>query len=108
LGVSLTFEIIPGSAVLIFASGPGDQFVEYISCFDLTLVGYANAAPFLAAVLTALSTIFSLLILFGFDLKLKNSAYIITILAAILWLFLQYSSVFLIFRLWLWRLHSVL
>jgi transcriptional regulator with XRE-family HTH domain len=83
LGVSLTFEIIPGSAVLIFAPGPGDQFVEYISCFDLTLVGYANAAPFLAAVLTVLSTIFSLLILFGFDLKLKNSAYIITILAAI-------------------------
>lgn len=83
LGVSLTFEIIPGSAVLIFASGPGDQFVEYISCFDLTLVGYANAAPFLAAILTVLSTIFSLLILCGMGQKCKNSAYIITILAAI-------------------------
>lgn len=83
LGVSLTFEIIPGSAVLIFASGPGDQFVEYISCFDLTLVGYANAAPFLAAILTALSTILSLLILIGMGQKCKNTAYIITILAAI-------------------------
>jgi transcriptional regulator with XRE-family HTH domain len=83
LGVSLTFEIIPGSAVLIFASGPGDQFVEYISCFDLTLVGYANAAPFLAAILTALSTILSLLILIGIGQKCTNTAYIITILAAI-------------------------
>ena len=80
---SLILELIPGSAVLIFAPGPNERIVEYISCFDLTLVGYANAAPFLAAVLTVLSTIFSLLILFGFDLKLKNSAYIITILAAI-------------------------
>ena len=80
---SLILELIPGSAVLIFASGPGDQFVEYISCFDLTLVGYANAAPFLAAILTVLSTIFSLLILCGMGQKCKNSAYIITILAAI-------------------------
>jgi hypothetical protein len=87
LGVSLTFEIIPGSAVLIFASGPGDQFVEYISCFDLTLVGYANAAPFLAAILTALSTILSLLILIGMGQKCKNTAYIITILAAIFMVF---------------------
>ena len=57
--------------------------MEYISCFDLTLVGYANAAPFLAAVLTALSTIFSLVILFGIGQNCKNSAYVITILAAI-------------------------
>ena len=80
---SLILELIPGSAVLIFAPGPNERIVEYISCFDLTLVGYANAAPFLVAILTALSTIFSLLILFGIGLKLKNSAYIITILAAI-------------------------
>ena len=80
---SLILELIPGSAVLIFAPGPNERIVEYISCFDLTLVGYANAAPFLAAILTALSAIFSLLILFGIGLKLKNSAYIITILAAI-------------------------
>lgn len=83
LGVSLTFEIIPDSAVLIFASGPSGQIVEYISCFDLTLVGYANAAPFLAAILTVLSTILSLLILIGIGQKCKNTAYIITILAAI-------------------------
>lgn len=83
LGVSLTLEIIPCSAVLIFASGPNKRIVEYISCFDLTLVGYANAAPFLAAILTVLSTIFSLLILCGMGQKCKNSAYIITILAAI-------------------------
>ena len=83
LGVSLTLEIVPGSAVLIFASGPGERIIEYVSCFDLTLVGYANAAPFLAAVLTALSAMFSLLVLFVTGLKLKNSAYIIAILAAI-------------------------
>ena len=83
LGVSLTLEIVPRSAVLIFASGPSERIVEYVSCFDLSLVGYANAAPFIAAVLTALSAIFSLLVLFVTALKLKNSAYIITILAAI-------------------------
>ena len=80
---SLILELIPGSAVLIFAPGPNERIVEYISCFDLTLVGYANAAPFLAAVLTVLSTIFSLLILIGMGQKCKNTAYIITILAAI-------------------------
>ena len=80
---SLILELIPGSAVLIFAPGPNERIVEYISCFDLTLVGYANAAPFLAAILTVSSTILSLLILCGMGQKCKNSAYIITILAAI-------------------------
>lgn len=80
---SLILELIPGSAVLIFAPGPNERIVEHISCFDLTLVGYANAAPFLAAILTVLSTIFSLLILIGMGQKCKNTAYIITILAAI-------------------------
>ena len=79
----LILESIPGSAVLIFASGPQERSVEYVSCFDLILVGYANAAPFLSAVMTVISAAFSLPICLGFGKKLKNAAYFITILAAI-------------------------
>ena len=80
---SLIMELIPGSAVLIFASGPNERIVEYVSSFDLMLLGYANAAPFLTAVLTVVSLLLTVLIFFRSGRRLKNATYIITILAAI-------------------------
>ncbi len=49
---ALTLEILPGSAVLVFAAGPTERLREYFSCFDLTPVGYANVFPFLTGTLT--------------------------------------------------------
>lgn len=76
-------ECIPGSAVLIFASGPKERIVERVACFDLTLVGYAHAAPFLGAILTTAAAVMLLMTLFDCGKKLKNAAYIISILAAL-------------------------
>lgn len=49
---ALGLELLPGSAVLVFAAGPSDRLKEYFSCFDLTPVGYANVFPFLTGTLT--------------------------------------------------------
>ena len=80
--VSFILECVPGAAVLIFASGPHERMTEYVSCFDMMLLGYANAAPFLSAVLTVISLLLTVLLFFRFSRRLKNTVYIITILAA--------------------------
>ena len=81
--VAFVLECVRGSAVLIFASGPNERITEYVSCFDIILLGYANAAPFLAAVLTVISILFTILILVRPFRRFMNAAYIITILSAI-------------------------
>ena len=59
---ALGLELLPGSAVLVFAAGPTERLKEYFSCFDLTPVGYANVFPFLTGVLT-LALLLCLLVL---------------------------------------------
>lgn len=49
---ALVLELLPGSAVLVFADGPESRIVRYYSCFDRMLVGYANFGPPLSGVLT--------------------------------------------------------
>lgn len=60
---ALGLELLPGSAVLVFAAGPTDRLREYFSCFDLTPVGYANVFPFLTGALTVALSLCCLVLL---------------------------------------------
>jgi len=81
--LAVILAVIPGSAAMVFAGGPDRQFIKYTSCFDLTLVGYANAAPFISAVLMVAALLLTVLILFGKGLKVRNAVFIMTILAGL-------------------------
>lgn len=80
---ALILEILPGSAVLVF-SGPDYYSREPFSCFDLTLVGFANFGPFLAAVLTAAATAMLIPLLLGKLRAFGKPAFLCTVLAGIL------------------------
>lgn len=82
----LILEILPGVMTVPFASGPNEWVPKRFSYFSLTLVGYAEYAPFLAGVLTAAVTI---LCIINFIKKrktkgLQNTAFILTVIALIL------------------------
>ena len=79
---ALVLQIIPGSATLVF-SGPDYHNVEYLSCFDLSLVGFANFPPFLSAVTNAATVLMMGILLLFKKRKLANKIYICTIVAAI-------------------------
>lgn len=66
--VAIILEILPYGAVLNFAKAPeagGGVYRETDSYFSLNPFGYANFAPFIAALLTCLILIFALLFLFA-------------------------------------------
>ncbi len=56
---ALILEVLPFGAVLIFASPDGENVRRTFSYFDLTPYGYANAGPFITAVLTCVLFILS-------------------------------------------------
>lgn len=51
---AIILELLPYGAVLIFAPSPVDTIKETYSYFSLVPVGYANAAPFVTAILTCI------------------------------------------------------
>ena len=59
--VALILEILPFGAVCNFANPDGEPWRETFSYFSLTPFGYANAGPFITAVITCI--VFVLLIL---------------------------------------------
>ena len=81
LALTLFFEALPYGAVLIFAEPMGEGYRELYSYFDLTPYGYANFAPFTAAVLTSILFVLSVFSLF-FDSKRLYKAILFLSLAA--------------------------
>ena len=83
--ITLILEVLPYSAVCIFASSPTDRIRETFSYFDLTPFGYANFAPFLTALITCL--IFVLLLIYWlkgntvFAIKAKNILYVAAVMS---------------------------
>ena len=67
--VALILEILPFGAVCNFANPDGEPWRETFSYFSLTPFGYANAGPFITAVITCI--VFVLLIIYCFTDKLR-------------------------------------
>ena len=57
---ALFLECLPFGAVLMFANPEGDSYRRTYSYFDPTPFGYANFAPFVTAILTAVAVIMAI------------------------------------------------
>ena len=57
--VTLILEALPFGAVLRFADPEGESVIRTYSYFDLTPYGYANAGPFITAILTCVLLVLS-------------------------------------------------
>lgn len=82
LVAALVLQVIPGSAVLIFA-GPDYYNEELISCFDLTLVGYGMFSPFLSAVVNAVTVAMVAVLLIWKKDALRSKIFVCTIVSAV-------------------------
>ena len=51
----------PKSVIMVFAPGPGERYIEYVSCYDLLAVGYADWGPMLTMISAAVILILALL-----------------------------------------------
>lgn len=57
--ITLLLEALPFGAVLVFANYDGGSLIENYSYFDIIPYGYANAGPFITAILTCVLFILS-------------------------------------------------
>lgn len=80
--LALVLEVLPISAVLIFA-GPDYYNRELYSCFDPILVGYANIGPFMAGILTAAVFLMLIPIMRGKGQGVRSVAFSCTVVGAI-------------------------
>lgn len=82
---AVVLQVLPISAVLVFR-GPTYYNRNLYSCFDLTLVGYANGAPFLSAVLTVVILVLMAVVWIGKKNGLRNGIFVCTIVSGALML----------------------
>ena len=77
--VTLILELLPYGAVCNFANPDGEPWRETFSYFSLTPLGYANAGPFLTAVITCVAFILILFYCITGKMRLaKVAKYILT------------------------------
>ena len=81
--ITLILEFLPYGVVLNFANPEGEPFRRTYSYFSLTPYGYAVFGPFLAAILTSVLLILSVVFYFKSTEKLLRSIKIIAFLALI-------------------------
>lgn len=83
---ALIMELLPIGAVLVFAPSPTETMVERYSYFSLNLVGYAQFTPMLTGILTIAGLLLSAVSIIKFTTaaKLKNAAFICSVMAALL------------------------
>lgn len=84
LFTALLLELLPLSAVLVFAAGPDKRVRHTYSYFDLTLVGYGNFAPLITGILTALAVLMGLAALwrYGKTKTCKSAVFVCSVIAA--------------------------
>ena len=84
--LALILEILPISAVLVFAPGPDQRLVRIFSCFDPILLGYANFAPMLTGILTVLALVCGGTALLRFEAagRRRRAAFLCSVFAALL------------------------
>ena len=51
----------PNSVMMVYAPGPGETYIEYVSCYSMQAVGYAHWGPMLTMVSAAVILILALL-----------------------------------------------
>ena len=82
-GAALALEILPVSAVMVFATGPSARVTKTCSCFSPLALGYANVTPLLTGVLTVVILLLSVVCLFRFDRAAgcRNAAFLCSLAA---------------------------
>lgn len=63
LAVALVLEALPFGVAMVFAVGPTERIVETYSYFSLLPLGYANVAPMLTGIMTAVATLLGVVVL---------------------------------------------
>ena len=61
--VALVLEALPFGVAMVFAAGPTERIVETYSYFSLLPLGYANVAPMLTGIMTAVATLLGVVVL---------------------------------------------
>ena len=79
--VLLVLEVMPGGAVLCFKTDE-ERIRSVFSCFDLTVFGNANFAPFITSLLTVALLILLTVIAFKDTRSLRVSAFFISSFAS--------------------------
>lgn len=72
--VLIVLELMPGSAVCVFATAPGERIIEEFSCFDMIPFGNANFGPLITAVLTIVLLLLLTVIFFYDTQNMRNIA----------------------------------
>lgn len=63
MAVALVLEALPFGVAMVFAAGPTERIVETYSYFSLLPLGYANVAPMLTGIMTAVATLLGVVVL---------------------------------------------
>lgn len=63
MAVALVLEALPFGVAMVFAAGPTERIVETYSYFSPLPLGYANVAPMLTGIMTAVATLLGVVVL---------------------------------------------
>ena len=94
---AFVLECLPYGAVCVFAPAPGETLRQTFSYFDPIPFGYANFAPLITGLLTAMTVLFALVQLAKPDANRRRTIGMLSAVAAVMSVFpvfsgLQYTS----------------
>ncbi len=82
--ITLTLEIFGKGAVLVFGNPEGADWYKTYSYFSMIPFGYANFGPFIAAILTCVLLLLSIIALFKNSKKICKAIFIISCIAVLI------------------------